>query len=185
MEQQVDQEVIDQIYQDLFLQKQNIVLIGMPGSGKSTIGKHLAKMLDMTFVDTDQVIVDRTNKSIPEIFSEDGEKVFRDLESNAILEVSKLQHTVIATGGGSILRKENIPRLSQNGRIYFIDRPLSDIVATTDRPLSSTREALEKRYTERYDIYVNSADVHLKASNNADDNAQKIKEDFFNENTCY
>lgn len=182
--QKVDSDKIDAIYHDLFSSKQNIVLIGMPGSGKSTIGKALAKELQMEFVDTDDVIVKNANKTIPDIFADSGEVFFRDLESQAIYEVAKMQHTVIATGGGAVLRKENMKLLSQNGRIYFIDRPLASIVATSDRPLSSNREALEKRYCERYDIYLDIADVHLKANDDLNYNVQKIKEDFLNENTC-
>ncbi len=181
----VDSNKIDEIYRELFLQKQNIVLIGMPGSGKTTIGKKLSKMLNMEFVDTDQKITEHTHKPISDIIRQDGEQVFRDLETDAIYQVAKMQHAVIATGGGAILRKENVEALSQNGKIYFIDRPLSSIVATSDRPLSNTREALEKRYNERYDIYVSSADVLLNASDDAEHNAQMIKEEFFNETTYY
>ncbi|MBQ5816451.1 MAG: shikimate dehydrogenase [Oscillospiraceae bacterium] len=180
----IESSRIDEIYKEILSQKRNIVLIGMPGSGKSTIGKILADSLNMSFVDTDEVIVKNEGKAIPEIFSELGEEKFRDMESAAVLEVAGLQHTVIATGGGAVLREKNVQLLSQNGRIYFIDRELSSIVATSDRPLSSNREALEKRYNERYDIYLKSCDVHLKIGDNASENAQKIKEDFLNENTC-
>ncbi|MBQ8868652.1 MAG: AAA family ATPase [Oscillospiraceae bacterium] len=180
----VPSEKIDEIYSEMFCLKQNIVLIGMPGSGKSTIGKKLADMLGMQFVDTDEVIVKNAGKTIPDIFAECGEEKFRDMESQAVLEVAKLQHTVIATGGGAVLRKENVNLLRENGRIYFIDRALSSIVATSDRPLSNSREALEKRYAERYDIYCDSADVHLKAGDDVNENSKKIKEDFLNENTC-
>jgi shikimate kinase len=160
------------------------LITGKTGSGKSTIGKILADSLNMSFVDTDEVIVKNEGKAIPEIFSELGEEKFRDMESAAVVETAGLQHTVIATGGGAILREKNVQLLRQNGRIYFIDRPLSSIVATSDRPLSSNREALEKRYNERYDIYLKSADVHLKIGDDASENAQKIKEDFLNEDTC-
>ena len=127
--QSADSDKIDEIYRELFSQKQNIVLIGMPGSGKTTIGKALSEKLNMEFIDTDQKIVDNTNKTIPDIFAECGEETFRDLENQTIFEVSKKQQSIIATGGGAILRKENVKLLSQNGRIYFIDRPLSSIVA--------------------------------------------------------
>ncbi len=178
-------EKIDEIYRELFSQKENIVLIGMPGSGKSTVGKALSQALDMAFADTDEVIVARAKMPIPEIFKKQGEKAFRDMETEAIFEVCKQQNTVIATGGGAVLWEENLKLLRQNGRIYFLDRPLSSIEAAADRPLSSSREALEKRYAERYDIYVNSADVHLEASGDVADNAQKIKEDFCNEHSCH
>ena len=178
-------EKIDAIYQELFSLKQNIVLIGMPGSGKTTVGKALAEMLHMTFIDTDEKIVEQAKKPIVEIFAEQGEQAFRDLESQAIFDVSKEQHVVIATGGGAVLRSENVTLLQQNGRIYFLDRPLSAIEATADRPLSSNRAALQQRYKERYDIYVNSAQVHLRTGDDAAETAQKIKEDFCNEHSCH
>ena len=178
-------EKIDEIYRALFLAKQNIVLVGMPGSGKSTVGKLLAQALGMDFADTDDVIVNKAKTPIPEIFASQGEKAFRDLESDAVAEVSKQQHTVIATGGGAVLREENVKLLGQNGRIYFLDRPLSAIEATADRPLSSSRQALEQRYAERYDIYRSSADVHVVSNNCIADTVQKIKEDFFDEHSCH
>ncbi len=180
----IESSKIDEIYKQILLGKQNIVLIGMPGSGKSTIGKILAQSLGMSFVDTDEEIVKSVNVPITKIFAELGEERFRDMESNAVLNVSSLQHTVIATGGGAVLREENVRLLRANGRIYFIDRPLSSIVATSDRPLSSNREALEARYKERYAIYLKSADIHLEICDDALKNAQKIKEDFLNESTC-
>lgn len=180
----VPEKKIDEVYRSLVLKKQNIVLVGMPGSGKSTIGKLLAADLDMSFVDSDEEIVKKTGKTIPEIFSEVGENGFRKIESETIAELSKLQGTVIATGGGAVLNPKNTEFLSYNGRIYFIDRPLSSIEATSDRPLSSSRTDLEKRYNERYDIYCACADVHLKCGNNAIENAEKIKEEFKNEGTC-
>jgi len=182
--QTVSREKIDEVYLNLVKSKQNIVLVGMPGCGKSTIGKKLAEELGMEFIDTDTDIEKNAGKSIPEIFAEIGESGFRDLESEAVLDVSKKQHAVIATGGGAVLRPENVSLLYQNGRIYFIDRPLSFIAATDDRPLSSNRQDLEKRYLERYDIYCASCDKQIKPSVDVSCNVQMIKEDFYNENTC-
>ena len=182
--QSVSEDKIDEVYKSLVFEKQNIVLVGMPGSGKSTIGKILADELNMNFVDSDEEIVKKAGKSIPEIFSSVGEAGFRKLESEVISEIAKLSHTVIATGGGAILNAKNTELLSYNGRIYFIDRPLSSIEATSDRPLSSSRADLEKRYNERYDIYVSCADVHLKCGDDAKLNAEKLKEEFKNEGTC-
>lgn len=182
--QSVPEEKIEAVYKSLVLEKQNIVLVGMPGSGKSTIGKILARDLGMSFVDSDEEIVKKTGKTIPQIFGEIGEIGFRKIESEVISEIAKLSHTVIATGGGAILDNNNTRLLSYNGRIYFIDRSLSSIEATSDRPLSSSRADLEKRYNERYDIYCACADVHLKCSDLAEQNAEKIKEEFKNEGTC-
>ena len=180
----VSEEKIEAVYKSLVFEKQNIVLVGMPGSGKSTIGKLLAAELGMDFVDSDEEIVKKTGKTIPQIFDEVGESGFRKIESEVILEISKLSHTVIATGGGAVLNAKNTELLSYNGRIYFIDRALSSIEATSDRPLSSSRADLEKRYNERYDIYCSCADVHLKCGDDAEENAEKIKEEFKNEGTC-
>ena len=92
---------------------------------------------------------------------------------------------VIATGGGAVLDKNNVDLLRENGRIYFIDRSLDNIVATSDRPLSSNRSDLEKRSNERYDIYRSSCDIHVEAGDIAAENMTIIKRDFYNEDTCY
>ena len=107
-----------------------------------------------------------------------GEKKFRELESEAIKEVASVNRAVIATGGGAILKKENVSALRENGRIYFIDRPLSALIPTDDRPLSKTKEAIVERYNERYEIYCSSADVRVDASCDAAGVAEKINGDF-------
>ncbi len=180
----VDDKEIDRVYEELLLLKQNIVLTGMPGSGKSTIGKLLSKKLGKQFIDTDEEIIKLTKKSIVEIFAESGETGFRKIETEIIEKLSILQNTVIATGGGAILNEANIDLLKQNGKIYFIDRALDDLVATFDRPLSSNKPDLEKRYIERYPLYCSRCDKQIKISNDANSNAKIIKEDFYNENTC-
>lgn len=175
---EIDDEKILEVYKTMLKKTENIVLIGMPASGKTTIGKKLAEILDMSFVDCDVEIVKRAGKSIPEIFEACGEVGFRDFEAEVIRDVSLLKNTVIATGGGAILRRENTDLLRENGRIYFIDRPLESLVPTSDRPTASSREAIEKRYSERYGIYSSSCDVHVKANDSVDENAKKIIEDF-------
>ena len=167
---------VDEIYNNLLNLKQNIVLVGMPGSGKTTVGKILAEKLNFEFLDTDDIIV-KNHGDITEIFNISGEKVFRDYEAAAIKDVSALQGKIIATGGGAILRQENVDLLKRNGKIYFLDRPLSDIVATADRPLSSNRADLEKRYNERYDEYLSCADKRIIVSDTAEDVANTILED--------
>lgn len=175
-EKNVEPQKIDLIYKDLLNQKQNIVLVGMPGSGKTTVGKLLAERLGLFFLDTDEKIV-KNHGDITEIFASKGEKIFRDYESSVIKEVSSLQGKVIATGGGAVLRKENTDLLKRNGKIYFLDRPINEICATHDRPLSSNREDLEKRFKERYDIYCACADLHILDKGTAEDNANAILED--------
>lgn len=175
----VNEEKIYDVYKRIVATKQNIVLTGMPSSGKSTIGKLLADELGMQFVDTDEEIVKMVGKPIPQIFDDLGESGFRDIESQAIATASAKQNQVIATGGGAVLREQNITLLKGNGKIYFIDRPLELLVATYDRPLSSNRDDLIKRYRERYDIYYNTADKKILNDSDIKIVINAIKEDFF------
>ena len=173
----VSDERIESVFRSLYCQKQNIVLIGMPGCGKSTVGQELARQLGFGFVDTDTVIEQTVGHTIPDIFVTDGEGRFREMEMSAIRVVSKQQHCVIATGGGAVLNPVNIKNLRENGRIYFLDRSLSQLVATADRPLSSDREALEMRYAERYDRYCAECDVKISADGTIADVVKLIRED--------
>ncbi|MBO5019221.1 MAG: shikimate dehydrogenase [Clostridia bacterium] len=179
----IDKSQIDRIYNKLFKAKQNIVLIGMPSSGKTTIGKMIADELSLEFFDSDEEIVKKEGRAIREIFETDGEKYFRELESKEISELSKKQSALISTGGGAILNKRNVDKLRQNGFIVFIDRPIELLVSTDDRPLSSNREQLIKRYNERYEIYCSSADFIVKNDCETQTVIKKIKEAFLNENS--
>ncbi len=134
----------------------NIVLIGMPGSGKSTVGQILAQRAGYSFVDLDEVIEAKAQKTIPRIFAEDGELAFRDFEQQCAEEVSKRCGLVIATGGGVILREANMVALSQNGIIVFLDRPVSDILGEnlSGRPLlADDVTRIHKLYHERIELY--------------------------------
>ena len=113
-------------------------------------------------------------RPIPEIFKAEGEKVFRDIESEAVRAVSEQSGCVIATGGGAILRDENVRRFKRNGVIFFLDRPLNDLMPTSDRPLASDREAIEKRYNERYPRYNSVADIVIAVDTDACGVADKI-----------
>ena len=130
----------------------NIILIGMPGSGKSTVGKLLAKELDKTFVDLDDVIIGKAGMSIPEIFAKHGEVFFRNLETEACKEYGKQKNLVIASGGGAVLKKENMDALMQNGEVFFLNRDIKNL-ATDGRPLSINFEAIQKLYEERLPLY--------------------------------
>ena len=174
----VDDDMCEKIYTKIESQKENIVLVGMPSSGKSTVGKLIAKMLDRPFYDTDDEIVRARNCSISEIFENEGESAFRDLESKVIKELSSLGGVVIATGGGAVLRDENVRRLRRNGRIYFLDRPLRELVPTSDRPLAADKTAIEKRYKERYDIYKGWCDCRICEFSSENATAHSILEDF-------
>ena len=169
---------MDRVYRQIHGEKQNIVLTGMPGSGKSTVARILAKEMEREFVDVDTEIIRLAKLPISEIFARKGEAYFRDLESQAIAEISQRTGLVIATGGGAILREENVRHLRQNGRLYFLDRPVEDILPSDDRPLSRDREALEQRYRERYTRYTVTADTRIPVEGNADTVAQAIREEF-------
>ena len=177
----IEKEKAESIYQSLLRMKKNIVLIGMPGCGKSTVGKILSKKLGMLLFDSDKIITEKSGREISEIFASEGEKAFRKLESETILELSGKTGAIIATGGGAVLDPENIKNLSKNGKIYFINRPLNDLVPTADRPTASNYEAIKKRFEERYEIYCNSADKIIDAYCNVEKVTRKIMEDFKNE----
>lgn len=154
----IQKEIVDQVFTSVLSAKQNIVLTGMPGSGKSTIGK-LLKIPNFTFVDTDEEIEKQCGCSIKELIQTKGEQYFRDLESNVIKEISAKNCQIISTGGGAILREENVTNLKKNGKIFYINANLSRLCATEDRPLSNTREKLTKLYEERIQTYLSTADV--------------------------
>lgn len=174
----IDNSKTEKVYQKLLKEKQNLVLIGMPSCGKTTLGKSLAKDLSMDFVDSDELIVKKTGMTIPEIFETKGEKGFREIESEIIAEISLKQNTVIATGGGAVLNRKNIRLLKSNGVVIFIDRPLKMLVTTSDRPLSADKDLLKKRYAERYDIYCESADKKIDGSGSIEENINAVKEAF-------
>lgn len=176
IDKEIPKERIDGIFEDMLKGKENIVLVGMPGSGKTTVGRALARKLGREFVDTDDIIKER-HGDISEIFRQKGEQHFRELESEVILEISAKCGLVVATGGGAVLKGENVFRLRQNGRIYFLDRPLEQIVPTSDRPLALNAEAVKKRYNERFDIYLSSG-KQIKMNGIVEDAVLEICEDF-------
>ena len=143
----------------------NIVLIGMMGSGKTTCGKLLADRLGRPFVDRDEVIEGFAGRSIPEIFEQDGEEAFRDLESMVIKELSRQEGLVIATGGGAVLRQANVSALRDNGIILFLNRPAGEIfdsVAMDGRPLAQEgKEAFEATFRLRLPKYRTAADAMI------------------------
>ena len=166
------------VYKKLFKEKQNVVLIGMPGCGKSTIGKRLASQLSKRFIDTDEEILKQIGISIPEFFERYGESKFREIETKIIKELSAVQNAVIATGGGAVLNTANIDFLKENGVVFFIDRPFQNLVYSSDRPLSSSRDMMKKRYDERYDLYKACADKIIKTTQILEDNITAVKKEF-------
>ena len=155
---EIDKDTADKVFASVYASKENIVLTGMPGSGKSTVGK-LIDIDGYEFVDTDTEIEKRCGCSIKDLIASKGEKYFRDLETEVIRDVSSNSCKIISTGGGAILRPENVRYLKRNGKLFFINASLSRLVATDDRPLSDTEDKLKKLYNERMDIYNATADV--------------------------
>lgn len=146
----------------------NVVLIGMPGCGKTTIGKYISESLNIEFCDVDEYIVERENKSIPEIFK-NGEEYFRKIESESVKEVSSTYPKIISTGGGVVKNYKNIEVLGEKGIIIFINRPLEDIAEDVDiqnRPLlKDGTEKLYMLYNQRYKLYKEYCDYEILNTN--------------------
>ncbi len=174
-----DEKTVETVYQSVLRQKENLVLIGMPGCGKSTVGAILAERLGMELLDLDVAITEDAGMSIPDIFALEGESGFRDRETRVLKEqAASRNHLILATGGGAILRDENLNALRRNGRLYFLDRPLADLLPTEDRPLASSAKAIQKRYEERYDRYLTCADCRIEVAGNPCDVAKEIQKDW-------
>jgi len=156
LEKELSEALIPTIYKKLQTQMQNIILIGMPGSGKSTVGTELANLLGRQFVDADQYLVEKLGRSIPEIFAADGEAYFRQAETAVLAELGKASGLVIATGGGCVTRNENYPLLHQNGRIIWLQREIKAL-PTEGRPLSQT-QSLQDMYKKREPLYASFCD---------------------------
>lgn len=148
--------LIETVHRKLSVQMQNIVLIGMPGCGKSTVGAVLAQKLGRTMIDADAEIEALAGKSIPEIFAEDGEAVFRNWETQVLGALGQQSGLVIATGGGCVTQTRNYPLLHQNGSIVWLQRDIQ-VLPTDGRPLSQTND-LGVMYTKRKPLYEAFAD---------------------------
>lgn len=154
----IQKNIADRVYAAVLASKENIVLTGMPGCGKSTVGK-LLDLDGFVFIDTDAEIEKRCGCSIKELINAKGEPYFRDLETEVIREVSSENCRIISTGGGAILREENVRCLRRNGKLFFLNADITRLQATDSRPLSDTVEKLGKLYAERMEIYKRTADV--------------------------
>ena len=172
----ISDEVISKIKSKILLDKLNIVLIGLPGVGKTTLGKLVAEQFNKEFVDMDSLIVNKENMSIKEIFDKYGEAYFRNLESNLCKELESKNNLVISTGGGVILNKENVKSLAKNGLIVFLDKDLDLFTLSDERPLTKNKEELKKIRDLRYNLYLSSCDVLINLNNNLDKNIERIME---------
>jgi len=176
-------ERVDGIVRELTARFTNIVLIGMPGSGKTTVGKLLAQDTQKFFADTDAMIEEEAGITIPEIFEKFGEEYFRDLESAVISKIGKEKGQVIATGGGAVLRRENYLNLKQNGFIVFLKRDVASL-ESKGRPLSAGTEAIEKLYEKRLPLYREYCDAEMDGNGTPNEAAKKVLE-VYDENTCH
>ncbi len=170
----LDESLVDKAFKSVKSDKQSIVLIGMPSSGKTTVGRILAEKCGKQLADTDEYIVRKIGMPISEFFAKHGEAEFRKIEKETVAELSATGGRIIATGGGAVLDAENVRALKQNGVLVFLDRRPENLIATDDRPLASRRSALEKLYAERYDIYCAAAELHIDANTTPEAEADAI-----------
>lgn len=168
----IKNSIIHEVYQKLQKQTQNIILVGMPGCGKTTIGKILADKTGRVIVDTDFLIAEKAGCSIPEIFSTYGEKYFRKVETEVIADSAKKNNIILATGGGCVTRIENLDLLRQNGPVIWIKRDLS-LLETKGRPLSESGR-LQQMYAQREPLYRTFADLSVHNTNSPEDAAEQI-----------
>jgi shikimate kinase len=149
----------------------NLILVGLMGAGKTTLGKQLANKLQLEFYDSDQVICERTGVSIPTIFELEGETGFRQREKTIINELVQLQNIIIATGGGTVLHEENRDKLKENGFVIYLhalpEILLSRIQHDKNRPLLQVKDPmlkLQQLYTQRDRLYRATAHLVIEAN---------------------
>lgn len=164
--------LIEDVYRKMSAKMQNIVLIGMPGCGKNTIASLLAEKLGRISADADQKIEEMAGKTIPEIFAEEGEAVFREWETKVLSDLGKQSQLIIATGGGCVTKGRNHPLLHQNGSIFWITRDL-DQLATDGRPLSLAQNMADM-YAVRKPLYQGFADHIIDNNGTYQDTVRKI-----------
>lgn len=177
LETEGSETIIETVILNIENKIKNIVLIGMPGSGKSTVGQLVAEKLARKYIDTDLEIEKKAGMTIPQIFQQLGEAHFRKLEAEVIGQYSADNGLVIATGGGSILTEENRLNLMQNARIYFLDRDITKL-ETQGRPLVKGPASLAKIQQERMPLYIQCSDRRIKNNSIPEEAMGEIIKDF-------
>ena len=175
-------ELIEKIYERLAVEKRNLVLIGMPACGKTTVGRAAAAALGREYIDLDELIVAQDGRAITEIFAQDGEAYFCAEETAAAKAVAGKTGVVIATGGGCPMREENVRFLKMNGALYFLDRPLESLVPTSDRPTADSLDKMRKLYETRYPKYAAAADVRIDCAKDVEEVLRLVLQSFLKEN---
>ena len=170
----IPEERVEEVIRAVQRSRRSIVLIGMPGCGKSTLGKKLAARLRRPFADLDAEIVRSAGKTIPDIFREDGEARFRELETEALRELTKQSGLVLATGGGAVIRAENRRLFRENGTALLLLRPLDEL-ARGGRPLSQTHTP-EELWEARREFYLSAADVTVESAPDPEDTLRRALE---------
>ena len=171
----IPKEKIEQIVAELAAVRKNIVLIGMPGCGKSTVSALLGEAFNREVIDTDELIVENENRSIPEIFAADGEDYFRSAETKAVSDCTKKSSLVIATGGGAVLKEENRYFLKQNSFVVWLKRDFNHL-AMEGRPLSKSLDDIKKIEKVRTPIYSSLADAQIEVNDDPQITLSKILE---------
>ena len=171
----IDDRVVADTVRDMERRFRNVVLVGMPGCGKSTVGRLLARRMERPFIDTDATVEENTGKSIPALIAEQGEAAFRDCEAQAVAQAGAELGRVIATGGGAVLREENRLALRQNAVVVFLERELSQL-ATQGRPLSCGGATLQALYEQRLPLYRGIADVTVSVGKDPGSTCRSIEE---------
>ena len=163
---------ISEIYEQIRTQMENIILIGMPGCGKTTVGKLLAEKLGRTFVDADAIVEERAGTTIPKIFEAQGEHSFRLQETQVLADLGKRSGLVISTGGGCVTQPVNYQHLHQNGKIFWLQRRV-DTLPTDGRPISQCNK-LSDLYQQRKPMYESFCDHCVNNDNSPEDTVQQI-----------
>lgn len=180
---EINEQRTEQILAELVREMLNIVLVGMPGCGKSSIGRALGELTGRQVIDLDSEIEKKLGCPIPRLIVEKGEAYFRDAEAQVALEFAKETGKIIVTGGGIVTREANFEALRQNGRVYWLKRKI-ELLPTRGRPLSGDMDRMRAMYEKRSPLYSRISDVEIENDASIFSAAEKISRDFY-ENTCY